>query len=60
MCDRCFRIAKMKEDYNKMQTREQTNENLVDNLIRAASDNNEFDNRQEIKMLRELILKRMR
>ena len=36
------------------------NENLVDNLIRAANDNNEFDNRQEIKMLRELILKRMK
>jgi len=60
MCDRCLRIAKMKEDYNKMQTREQINENLVDNLIRAASDNNEFDNRKEIEMLRKEVLKRMR
>jgi len=50
----------MKEDYNKMQTREQINENLVDNLIRAASDNNEFDNRKEIEMLRKEVLKRMR
>ena len=43
-----------------MQTREQINENLVDNLIRAASDNNEFDNRKEIEMLRKEVLKRMR
>jgi hypothetical protein len=47
----------MKEEYNKMQ---KTNENLLDNLIRAASDNNEFDNRREVEMLRKEILKRMR
>ena len=58
MCDRCLRIAKMKEDYNKMS--KQTNEELLDNLIRAASENNEYDNRSVVQRLREEVLKRMR
>ena len=61
MCDKCLVRAKLKEEYNKgMQTRKETNENLVDNLIRAANDNNEFDNRRELEILRKAVLKRMR
>ena len=58
MCDRCLRIAKMKEDYNKM--KKQTNENLLDELIREAGYNNEYDNWKTVQRLREEVLKRMR
>ena len=58
ICDRCLRIAKMKEDYNKM--KKQTNENLLDELIREAGYNNEYDNWKTVQRLREEVLKRMR
>ena len=58
MCDRCLRIAKMKEDYNKM--KKQTNESLLDELIRESGYNNEYDNWKTVQMLREEVLKRMR
>ncbi len=37
-----------------------SNEQLLDDLIRAAGDNNEFDNRNELVYLREQVLKRMK
>ena len=37
-----------------------SNEELLDLLIRAASDNNEFDNRRDLEYYRLLVLKRMK
>ena len=58
MCDKCLIRAKLKEQYNK--TIKSSNENLLDELIRAASNNNEYDNRSELNLLREQVLKRMK
>ena len=37
-----------------------SNEQLLDDLIRASSDNNEFDNRDRVEYLRGEVLKRMK
>jgi hypothetical protein len=37
-----------------------TKEQLLDELISAAGDNNEFDNRSKLEYLRKEVLKRMR
>ena len=37
-----------------------SNEQLLDDLISAASDNNEFDNRSELEYLRGEVLRRMK
>lgn len=37
-----------------------SNEQLLDDLIHAASQNNEFDNRRELEYYRALVLKRMK
>ena len=43
-----------------MTVHKQTKEDLLDELIRAASENNEYDNRSAVQRLREEVLKRMR
>lgn len=40
--------------------KQDTNEQLLDDLIHAASQNNEFDNRRELEYYRALVLKRMK
>ena len=40
--------------------KKQTNENLLDELIREAGYNNEYDNWKTVQRLREEVLKRMR
>ena len=40
--------------------KELSNEDLVDFLIRASSDNNEFDNREELEYYKQAVLKRMK
>ena len=37
-----------------------SNEQLLDDLIRASADNNEFDNRDRVEYLRGEVLKRMK
>lgn len=43
-----------------MKTTYNTNEELIDALIRAASDNNEFNNEDKIEAYRDAVLKRMK
>jgi DNA-binding transcriptional regulator PaaX len=57
MCDKCTNLSELKKAYKKNL---KDNENLLDNLIRAASDNNEFDNRRELEYYRLEVLQRMK
>jgi hypothetical protein len=57
MCDKCTNLSELKKTYKKNL---KDNENLLDNLIRAASDNNEFDNRTKLEYYRLQVLNRMK